>query len=167
MSENKNQPRNSMNPIRVLLHIPVPWVFVLVYLVGVVLQFLFPFDVHSPTVLTISRSLGVLLFVMGAVIAGWGLFIFHKARTTTVPGEASAELVMQGPYRFSRNPMYLGLTLAYLGEAGLLTQIWPILLLFFTLAYVNWMVIPLEEARLKEVFGDKYQQYCAKVHRWI
>lgn len=72
-----------------------------------------------------QRSAGVagaLLFLLGATIAGWGLVIFRRARTTTVPGRASAALVTWGPYRFSRNPMYVGLTLAYLGEAGLLRQ---------------------------------------------
>jgi protein-S-isoprenylcysteine O-methyltransferase Ste14 len=110
---------------------------------------------------------GGVLFAIGAVIAGWSLWIFRKARTTTVPGRASAALVTWGPYRLTRNPMYVGLTAAYLGEAGLLRQAWPIVLLPLTLAYVNWIVIPLEEARLKEVFGDEYEQYRAKVRRWI
>jgi protein-S-isoprenylcysteine O-methyltransferase Ste14 len=74
---------------------------------------------------------------------------------TTVPGEISATLVMTGPYRFTRNPMYVGLTLAYLGEAGILIQIWPIIVLPLLFAYLNWMVTPLEEARLKEAFGNK------------
>ena len=63
--------------------------------------------------------------------------------------------------------MYVGLTLAYLGEAGLLHQVWPIVLLPLTLAYVNWAVIPVEEARLKEVFQDIYDRYCQTVRRWL
>ncbi len=63
--------------------------------------------------------------------------------------------------------MYVSLTLAYLGEAGLLTQIWPVILLPFVLAYLNWIVIPLEERGLKEVFAEAYEQYCTRVRRWI
>lgn len=63
--------------------------------------------------------------------------------------------------------MYVGLIFAYLGEAGLLNQFWPLLLLPLTVFYINWIVVPVEEARLKESFGLEYQEYCAKVRRWI
>jgi protein-S-isoprenylcysteine O-methyltransferase Ste14 len=108
-----------------------------------------------------------MLFATGAAIAGWGWLTFRRTRTTTVPGRASSSLVTWGPYRFTRNPMYLGLTLAYLGEAGILRQTWPVMLLPLTVAYVNWVVIPVEEAKLKEVFGEKYERYRARVRRWV
>ena len=63
--------------------------------------------------------------------------------------------------------MYLSLSLAYLGEAGILTQLWPVILLPLTLAYVNLIVIPLEEAVLKGDFKEEYEKYCTMVHRWI
>jgi protein-S-isoprenylcysteine O-methyltransferase Ste14 len=154
------------NPIRFLLHVPVPWVFVLTYLLGVVLE-----HVHhgtiSPTAALISTTAGAVLFAVGAVIAGWGLVLFGKAKTTTVPGKLSGKLVTWGPYRFSRNPMYVGLVLAYLGEAGLLKQIWPVVLLPFTVAYINWTVIPVEEAKLEEAFPDEYKQYRLQARRWF
>jgi protein-S-isoprenylcysteine O-methyltransferase Ste14 len=110
---------------------------------------------------------GAVVFAMGATIAGWGLLIFRRARTTTVPGRTSAALVTWGPYRITRNPMYVGLTLAYLGEAGILKQVWPVILLPVVLAYLNWIVIPLEEARLTEGFQGDYERYRARVRRWI
>ena len=145
-----------------LLRIPVPWVFVLTYLVGVAMERLWP-----TTALAGRTLIGGIVFVIGAAIAGWGWGTFRKARTTTVPGEASSSLVTWGPYRFSRNPMYVGLTLGYLGEAGLLQQLWPVVLLPLTLAYVNWVVIPVEEAKLLEVFGGTYEQYRRRVRRWL
>ena len=63
--------------------------------------------------------------------------------------------------------MYTGLVLAYIGEAGLLVQFWPLLILPLVVAYVNRVVIPVEEARLKEDFGSEYEQYRAKVRRWL
>jgi protein-S-isoprenylcysteine O-methyltransferase Ste14 len=106
-------------------------------------------------------------FLIGAAVAAWGLLVFRKARTTTVPGKSSTAVVTAGPYRFSRNPMYCGLIIAYLGEAGLLVQLWPLIVLPFVVAYLNWIVIPVEESRLQEDFGAEYEQYRARVHRWI
>ena len=154
------------NPVRFLLFVPVPWVFVLNYLLGVALERVHP-RVVSPLAAQLSTIAGAVLFSAGAVIAGWGLVLFRKAKTTTVPGKSSAQLVTSGPYRFTRNPMYVGLILAYLGEAGLLRQIWPVVLLPLTIAYVNWTVIPVEEAKLEEVFPDAYRPYRSRVRRWI
>jgi protein-S-isoprenylcysteine O-methyltransferase Ste14 len=151
---------------RFLLYVPVPWVFVLAYLLGVGLEFAFPHPAVPGAALDIKIA-GAVLLAVGAIIAGWGQVLFRRARTTTVPGKTSKELVTRGPYRFSRNPMYVGLTIAYLGEAGLLVQLWPVVMLPLVLAYLNWTVIPVEEARLKEVFAEEYEQYRAKVRRWL
>jgi protein-S-isoprenylcysteine O-methyltransferase Ste14 len=145
----------------------VPWVFVLTYLVGVALERAFPLHVDAIATLPAVNIAGAVLFAVGAAIAAWGLITFRRARTTTVPGRASSQLVTWGPYRFTRNPMYVGLSLAYLGEAGILRQTWPALLLPLTIGYVNWIVIPLEESKLKEVFGETYDRYRATVRRWI
>jgi len=154
------------NPVRFLLHVPVPWVFVLTYLLGVALEHAHSSAI-SPTGAVVSTKAGAVLFAIGAVIAGWGLVLFRKARTTTVPGKLSGKLVTWGPYRFTRNPMYIGLVLAYLGEAGLLKQIWPVVLLPFTVAYLNWTVIPVEEVKLEEAFHEEYEQYRLRVRRWF
>jgi protein-S-isoprenylcysteine O-methyltransferase Ste14 len=154
------------NPVRFLMHAPVPWVFILSYLLGVALESVRPSPVSQMTAKMSTVSGGV-LFVVGAVIAGWSLLIFSKAGTTTVPGQSSVKLVTWGPYRFTRNPMYLGLTFAYLGEASLLKQVWPVLLLPFTLAYLNWTVIPVEETKLGDAFKDEYAEYRQRVRRWI
>jgi len=164
---NKNQQRYIGKPFQLLMRLPVPWVFVLGYLIGVGLTMLFPFHIQSANVLQASPIVGGVLFLIGAVLAGWGLYVFHNAHTTTVPGETSARLVTWGPYRFTRNPMYVGLVLAYIGEAGLLVQVWPLPILLLVIAYVNWIVIPVEETRLKADFGSEYEQYSARVHRWI
>lgn len=62
--------------------------------------------------------------------------------------------------------MYVGLALAYVGEAGILKQAWPLVVLPFTLAYVHFIVVPLEEQRLEEVFSD-YGSYQKRVRRWL
>src|ERR1700757_4420012 len=127
---NKEQDRN---PLRLLMHIPVPWVFIITYLIGVSLEFAYPFYTGTEPFRGV-RVAGIVLLAIGTVIAFSGLLIFFRARTTTVPGRTSSKLVTWGPYRFSRNPMYVGLVVAYLGEAMILSQVWPLLLLPVTMA---------------------------------
>jgi protein-S-isoprenylcysteine O-methyltransferase Ste14 len=151
---------------RPFLHMPVPWVFLLAFLLGVGLQLLLPVSSASSTLSLLARVAGVVLFVAGAVLAGWGLVLFHRLETTTTPGEAPNNLVTTGPYRFTRNPMYLGLVLAYLGEQGMLVLAWPLLFLVLTIGYVNGFVLPIEESSLR-AFGPAYEAYRARVRRWI
>jgi protein-S-isoprenylcysteine O-methyltransferase Ste14 len=63
--------------------------------------------------------------------------------------------------------MYVGLAVAYIGEALILRQVWPLLLLPLVIGYVNSLVIPVEEVRLTEVFGDEYRGYQARTRRWL
>jgi protein-S-isoprenylcysteine O-methyltransferase Ste14 len=154
------------DPVRSVMRVPVPWVFVLAYVAGVGLEHLVRLKFHAEAPLSLVVA-GACLFCAGAVVAGWSWALFHKAGTTRVPGQPSTALVTSGPYRRSRNPMYVGLSLAYLGEAGMLKQLGPVLVLPLILAYLNWLVIPVEETRLREVFGDAYDQYCASVRRWV
>ncbi len=148
-----------------LLRIPVPWVFVLTYLAGAGLEALF----HLGRLLDYGflSPVGTAVFAIGAVLAGWGWWMFHRAGTTRVPGETSTALVTWGPYRFTRNPMYVGLSVAYIGEAGILHQIIPVILLPLTIAYLNRVVIPVEEDRLRAAFGAEYERYANRVHRWL
>ena len=157
----------SRNPLRLLLYVPVPWVFVLTYLIGAGMERVWPLQGGAAVLRSLGPAVGGVIFAIGAGIAGWGLATFHKARTTTIPGQVSSQLVTWGPYRFTRNPMYVGLTVAYVGEAGILGQAWPLVLLPLTVAYVNWIVIPVEEAKLTEVFGAAYGGYKARVRRWL
>jgi protein-S-isoprenylcysteine O-methyltransferase Ste14 len=154
-------------PFRLVMRVPVPWVFVLMYLIGVGLEYVWPVRLSGEVSGRVTLSVGAVLFTAGAVIAGWGLATFRRARTTTVPGKFSSRLVTWGPYRFSRNPMYVGLATAYFGEAFLLRQVWPAALLPIVLVYVNWVIIPVEQARLTEVFDAEYAAYQRRVRRWL
>ena len=154
-------------PVHPLMRVPVPWVFVLAYLAGVGLQVLLPTGAPRPAVALAVRVAGIVLLVAGAALATWCLSIFRRQRTTTVPFGTSSRLVTWGPYRFSRNPMYASLSMIYLGEAGILFQGWPLVTLPAVIAYLNWIVVPYEELRLREIFGADYESYRARVGRWI
>ena len=148
-----------------LLRVPVPWVFVLTYLMGAGLESMFHFGKLADY--SFLTPTGVVVFLLGAALAAWGWLIFQRRGTTRVPGEISTTLVTWGPYRFTRNPMYVGLTMAYVGEACILHQIIPVILLPFTILYLNRNVIPLEEERLRTIFGDAYGRYADSVRRWL
>ena len=110
----------------------------------------------------------------GAVLANAGLLLalvclgmFARKRTTILPSRSASAIVERGPYRFSRNPMYLSLVLAYAGLAGMLEAPWSLLLLPLPVATLQRVTIPHEEARLAAVLGEDYVRYRARVRRWI
>lgn len=107
-----------------VMRVPVPWVFTLVYLVGAAVRRVVPIAIRLPELAWIFRAAGFVLVGVGIAIAFSALGIFRKTNTTTVPFETPSTLVISGPYRFTRNPMYVGLTLIYLGVAGTRLGIW-------------------------------------------
>lgn len=149
------------------LGIPVPWVYAIAFIVGVIIQLGVPVTIRSTFLLAITETVSILLLALGAVLAAWAQRIFRKEHTTTDPTQTSSKLVTWGPYRFSRNPMYLGLFLVFIGLSGAFTLAWSILCMLPVFYYVNWIVIPIEEARLNRTFGEAYEQYCKKVRRWL
>lgn len=156
--------RSDIHPV---MNIPVPWVFILTYLIGFVVQLYLPIRIDSSATTIVIREVGLTVVGIGIVIAFSALGIFKKRKTTTIPFETPSTLVTAGPYRFTRNPMYVGLTLIYIGVAGARLELWPVIVLPFLLAYIHFVVIPVEERRLAETFGDAYQQYRAGVRRWL
>ena len=149
------------------MRVPVPWVFILVYLVSVGVQQFLPIVIPSPDLAWIIRIAGFVFVGVGIAVAFSAVGIFRKTKTTTVPHETPSTLVISGPYRFTRNPMYVGLTLIYLGVAGTRNEIWPVIVLPLLLAYINFLVIPIEEKNLHGVFGVEYQKYSERVGRWL
>lgn len=110
---------------------------------------------------------------VGAVCLGLsGLVIsavraFRRARTRPEPWKPTTALVTDGPYRFTRNPMYLGFALVYVGVTLLVNTLWPLLLLPVVLTVIHFLVIRREERYLERKFGDDYRAYLRTVRRWI
>ena len=97
----------------------------------------------------------------------WAIRTLLFARTTIMPHHSARALVTSGPFAFSRNPIYLGLALVYLGVALTMNDAWPIILLPIVVMVMSSFVIAREEAHLAEAFGDRYRAYCSRVRRWI
>ena len=84
-----------------------------------------------------------------------------------LPNAAATSLVTKGPYRFSRNPIYLGNTIALAGFGLAVRWGWLLLLIPVTIAAVNWLAISREEAHLARRFGEEWRTYAKKVRRWV
>lgn len=91
----------------------------------------------------------------------------RRAGTNVDPREPTTAIVTGGPYRFTRNPLYVSMTLMYTGISALANALWPMLLLPGVLAVMNKGVIEREERYLERKFGDEYLRYKAGVRRWV
>jgi protein-S-isoprenylcysteine O-methyltransferase Ste14 len=114
-----------------------------------------------------AEPAGLALVVIGAVLAVTGALTFRRARTAIIPHHSASRLVTDGPYRYTRNPMYTGLTIAYVGGAGLLDSVWPLIVLPVVLIALVRLVVSREEAYLSSAFGTEYSAYRARVRRWL
>ena len=90
-----------------------------------------------------------------------------RAKTTHNVRQPTTTIVADGVFRYSRNPMYLSLTLLYLGIASLFNSLWMLLLILPVLVVVQLGVIAREERYLERKFGEEYLRYKARVRRWI
>ena len=115
------------------------------------------------------RLIFVLLAIGGALFAVAGVWSFRRAKTTVNPTqpEASSSVVTSGVYRFSRNPMYLGMLLGLVGWAIYLSSALAFLGPIIFVVYMNRFQIGPEERMLSTKFGDEYQHYRQSVRRWL
>ena len=147
--------------------IPPPLVFVAAFALGLFGERWLGFARTSSSGLSPLRILGVVLMVLGIGLALSAVALFARARTTIIPHGRAAALVTRGPYRFTRNPMYVALTAEYLGIAAVVGVLGPIVTLPLALLVIGIAVIPHEERGLTGVFGAEYTAYCARVRRWL
>lgn len=103
---------------------------------------------------------GLLLFV-------WTMWVFWRQRTTVNPFRAASTLVVHGPFRYSRNPIYVGDWLVYAGVMLLMHTAWPLAFAPLVWGILRYGVLRHEEAHLEAVFGDDYRAYKRRVRRWI
>jgi protein-S-isoprenylcysteine O-methyltransferase Ste14 len=127
---------------------------------------MFSEDLATNTNLLASTVGGILIFC-GAVLTGSAVLRFKDGGTTVRPDRAASTLVIAGPYKITRNPMYLGLAFVYAGIAIAGQSVWALILLAVVLIIVQRGAIEPEEAFLEKRFGADYLSYKEKVRRWI
>ncbi len=115
----------------------------------------------------VTVAAGALVTAVGLGLAFTGVAAVIRHRTTIVPHHPVATLLTNGAYRLSRNPMYAGLAIAYLGLALLFDSWWPVALWPFVILAVHHLVIRREEQYLTHRFGQTYTDYQTRVRRWL
>ncbi len=115
----------------------------------------------------VARPLGWLLLGGGLLLGGSGIRALRNAGTNVDPYKPTTAFVAVGPYRFTRNPLYLALTMMYAGISFLARSLWAFTLLPGVLAVIRCGVIEREERYLERKFGAEYRRYKARVRRWV
>jgi protein-S-isoprenylcysteine O-methyltransferase Ste14 len=148
------------------MRIPPPLLFAGAFVLAWLIHLRLPLRVASaPT--PVNRTAGSVVVLLGLAIRGSCMALFLHARTTIIPHHEASRLVGAGLYRFSRNPMYVGLTVVYVGLALRVNSLWPLLLLPLPLAVLHLVVIPTEERILAGALGTEYEAYRRRVRRWV
>ncbi len=144
--------------------LPPPLLYAIVFIGGVLLQHVWPVQMLP---LPVGRAVGIACIVSGVTLSMWSIRTFWRAGTSIVPVRPSTAFVTGGPFRFTRNPMYVALALLYLGATFWLNTPWPLVLFPVLLFLVQTYVIAREEQYLKRKFGEEYLQYKSRVRRWL
>jgi len=140
----------------------------LTYLLPLVFGLLLDRRIHLPFLpRSVARSLGWLLLGNGVLLNGWFNFTMRRTDTPIDPRKPVSKLVTDGPFRYTRNPAYLSLTLIYAGVAVLRNALWAILFLPLVLYVIRRDQIEREEQYLERVFGEEYLAYKRSVRRWV
>ncbi len=156
---------NSETHIGPGIRLPPPVIYLAALLTGIVLNSLWAM---SPLPGSWRYIVGSLLIVVNVLIMPPVLRRFRRARTPFFDIRKPASvLITDGPYRFSRNPSYVSLTLLYLGVGIILNNGWILLLVVPVLLVMDLWVVRKEERHLETKFGENYLRYKAAVRRWL
>ena len=158
------QTEQSKNPA---VHFPPPVLFVMAGLGGSGIESAAPVPLSTVLAVPAQMILGWSAVAFGTTFLLWALATFIRQKTAIYPNQPASALVTHGPYRFSRNPMYVALTAITLGVSLLADNMWMLVLLSAVLVFLTLFVIRREENYLSDEFGQMYHSYQTQVRRWL
>ena len=138
-----------------------------IYLSAIVTGLLLHFAWPIPLVPKWGMPLGVLFAVFAVTLFIWSIRAFHSLGTPVPGNRPTTAIVKFGPYRFSRNPIYLAFSLFQTGIALGVNEAWVLVTLLPAISLMSFVVIPREERYLEALFGEEYKRYKASVRRWL
>jgi protein-S-isoprenylcysteine O-methyltransferase Ste14 len=138
--------------------------FLILLILSVLLNFLFPVPAFLSPPFT---YFGILIIGFGFVLALWSRSLFLKNATTLQPSEEPTALVTSGPFRISRNPIYLGMASILFGVAVVLGTLVAFAFPVIFVTLIEFFIIPGEERKMEKIFGEPYRVYKKRVRRWI
>ena len=149
--------------------IPPPLIFACAFIIAVLLDY-YVMPVHlakQMSWIVFLFYVGWLITVLGTLLSIWALLIFRKARTAIMPNKPADALVQTGPYRYTRNPMYVSLFLVYSGLSLIYNNVYAVAFVPVLFGIFNRIIIPREENYLKQRFPAAYSAYSAIARRWL
>ncbi len=146
------------------IKVPPPIIYLAALISGVVLDYFWP---YLPLHENWGNIIGAVLILASILLVPTVLIRFKKVGTTFDVRKSATTLITNGPYRFSRNPAYISLTLLYLGLGSVFNNVWIIALVIPVLLIMDLWIVRKEERHLEEIFGEEYLQYKSSVRRWL
>ncbi|MFA6099078.1 MAG: isoprenylcysteine carboxylmethyltransferase family protein [Patescibacteria group bacterium] len=145
------------------IKVPPPLIYLAGFTIGLILQRFIPFMPLNWQM----RWWGAILILAGAFFMVTALSLFRQNKNSPIPDKPVTTLLRSGVYNTTRNPMYLGMLLSYLGLAWLMGIIWALFVAVAVFFIINQQIIPREEQYLTRKFGDEYINYVKSVRRWL
>ena len=142
---------------------PLAWGFAVI--AGLALNWLVPVSV-LPEELP-AGWIGAIVFVLALLLFAWAVVTITRAGSNVPGNRPTITVVESGPYRFTRNPIYLGMFLGLIGLAIAFNDLWLLVMLVPFALVIRYGVVAREEAYLERKFGDVYRGYRSRVRRWL
>ena len=136
-----------------------------ILLASIVLQIILLFS--FPISVDLSSLLGLILILSGISLVFVSFRFMRKMKTTFIPDGTPEVLISSGPFKFSRNPIYLGMLTVLVGAAFLMSSLSAMIIAFLFGIIINFTWIAHEEKKLHELFSEDWENYSSKVRRWI
>jgi protein-S-isoprenylcysteine O-methyltransferase Ste14 len=142
-----------------------PLVWALAAVIGVALGYVVPSQFMPMAVP--AGWLGGLVFVLALALFAWAVTTMTSAGSNVPTSKPTMAIVERGPYRFTRNPIYLAMMLSLVGLAIAFDSLWGLITLVIFFLIIRYGVVAREEAYLERKFGDVYRSYRSHVRRWL
>ena len=143
---------------------PSPAIYLIAILIGIMINYFSPCSFMPKS---FQLPLGLFFLFFALILMALSLREFKKAGTNVNPNKPSTTIITSGPFRYTRNPLYVALSFVLIGVGIWLDNIWIITMLVPVLILMHYGVINREERYLTKKFGDKYLKYKESVPRWF
>ena len=148
---------------QVIIRPPLAWGLAII--AGLALNWLVPLPFLPADLPT--GWLGTIVFVLALALGVWAIVTMTRAGSNVPTNLPTTTIVESGPYRFTRNPIYLGMSLGLIGLAIVFDNLWLLMMLMPFALVIRYGVVAREEAYLERKFGDVYRGYRSRVRRWL
>lgn len=160
MTGHNSEPHDNANVV-----VLPPIIFFVPLFASIIARYFIPLPL--PLGNSISMGLAMLLLILGASLMAWAFLTFKEFREDPDPRVSTQVVVSNGPFKYTRNPMYIAFFLIYIGLTFALNSLWPFIFIPFIFWFLYKGVVLREEMYMEGKFGDQYRMYKKAVGRWL